>query len=574
MLLTPLRLLSVLLLSAIAAQPTPVTIAALPPAAVAGRGAHVPFTEYEAEAAATNADIIGPERTFTTLAAEASGRRAVRLSRPGHYVEFVLAAPADAITLRYALPDSADGRGLDSRIVLYAEGRRLGALSLTSRYSWQYGAYPFTNTPADGKPHHAYDEARLRLDRDLPAGTRVRLVLEDPVPWLVVDVADFERVGPPLMPPPNALSILAFGADPTGRKDSAGAIDAAIAAGRRAHRPVWIDPGRYRVTRHIVVDQVTLAGAGPWYSVLQGDGVGLYGRKAPHGSHDVHLRDFAILGEVRRRIDKQQTAGVGGAMSRSTLTNLWIQHTKVGVWFDGPMSDITITGLRVLDQAADGLNFHRGVTDALVEDSFVRNSGDDGLAAWSHHAENARIVFRHNTVIAPILANGIALYGGRDLTVEGNLVADTVTEGGGYHLGARFSATPFAGRITFLHNTAVRAGVLDPNWRVGIGALWIYALDRPITGADIRIEDMVLIDSSYEAIQVIGRPITGLAFRHIRIENAGSYALQLQAPGAASFDDVVAAGLGLGGVHDCGSGFTLTRGVGNTGWDTTLCPAP
>ncbi|MDB5451395.1 MAG: coagulation factor 5/8 type domain protein, partial [Phenylobacterium sp.] len=428
----------------------------------------------------------------------------------------------------------------------------------------------------DGRPHHFYDERRLRLGRVLPAGTRVRFVVEkaDGAAWRVLDLADFEMVGPPARRPPHAISILSFGADPAGARDSSEPIAAAIAAGRRSARPVWIDPGVYRVDGHLVVDRVTLAGAGPWYSVLKGRGVGVYGRAAPRGSRHVVLRDFAIIGEVDERVDKARLAGVGGAMSQSTISNLWIQHTKGGLWFDGPMSAIRVRRLRILDQTADGLNFHRDVADAVVEDSFVRNAGDDGLASWSQGKGNRRITFRRNTIIAPVLANGIAAYGGRDITIVGNLVADTVTEGGGLHLGSRFEATPFGGSILLSGNTTVRAGVLDPNWRIGVGALWLYAVDQPITDARIRVEDTDLIDSSYEAIQFTGKPIDGVSVSRVTIDGAGTYAVQLQSSGGATFDHVKARGLGIGGVYDCGSGFELVRAQENDGWDTTLCPAP
>ncbi|MDB5499067.1 MAG: coagulation factor 5/8 type protein [Phenylobacterium sp.] len=551
-------------------------MAALAPQATLGRGARAPFVEYEAENGLTNGEIIGPDRTFTTLAAEASGRRAVRLEGVGGYVEFVLDRPADAVSLRYALPDSPEGRGLEGEIALYADGVRLGALALTSRYGWFYGRYPFTNQPKDGRPHHFYDEARLRLARVLPAGTRVRFVVEkaDGAAWRVLDLADFELVGPPARPPANAISILSFGADPTGNQESSGPFAAAIALGRRTGRPVWIAPGAYRVDGHILVDQVTLVGAGPWHSILKGRGVGVFGHAAPHGSRRVVLRDFAIVGEVDERVDEAKLAGVGGAMSQSTISNLWIQHTKGGLWFDGPMSGIRVRGLRLLDLTADGLNFHRDVSNATVEDTFVRNAGDDGLASWSQGQGNRGITFRRNTIIAPVLANGIAIYGGRDTVVEGNLVADTLTEGGGLHLGSRFKATPFGGKILLARNTAVRAGVMDPNWRTGVGALWLYALDGPIDGARIRVEDTDLIDSSYEAIQFIGKSIRGVSFTRVRIDGAGTYAVQLQSSGGATFAQVKARGLGIGGVYDCSSRFELVRARGNEGWDTTYRPAP
>ena len=85
----------------------------------------------------------------------------------------------------------------------------------------------------------------------------------------------------------------------------------------------------------------------------------------------------------------------------------------------------------IVDQIADALNFHIGVTDSVVSNTFVRNSGDDGLAMWSERVPNAGNMFDRNTVQTPTLANGIAIYGGTDTTVSNNLVADPIREGSG-----------------------------------------------------------------------------------------------------------------------------------------------
>jgi len=548
--------------------PTPATVAALPPEESAGRGAPVAFTEYEAENGETTGMAIGPDRTFGTLAAEASGRRAVRLEREGDAVAFTLAEPADGLTVRYAVPDSPDGRGLDTQLGIYAGERRIGSLPLTSRYAWFYGRYPFTNRPADGRAHHFYDHVRLRLPELLPAGTRVSLRREagDKAAWEVIDLADFERVPPPRAAPPDAVPVVAFGADPSGQHNSAIAFRRAIEEGRRIGKPVWIQPGTYRIDGHLTVDAATLAGAGQWHSVLRGRGIGLYGKRAPGGSNAVVLRDFALIGEVAERDDKAQLAGIGGALSNSRIERLWIQHHKVGMWFDGPMEGLTIRGVTILDETADGINFHRGVTRSSVEDSFIRNTGDDGLAMWSRQDENAGNAFRGNTVIAPVLANGIALYGGRDLEVRDNLVADTLTQGGGIHLGARFGATPFGGAIRIEGNMVARGGSMDPNWKFGVGALWFHALEAPIA-AQVTVRDLRLIDSNEEAIQFLGaNAISGITLDQVAIRGAGGAAFQLQAPGSADAREVTAEGLAGVGVLDDSLGFALADDGGNSGW--------
>jgi hypothetical protein len=417
-----------------------VTRAALDPALVAGRGATVAFAEQEAENAATTGTVIGPDRTAYTLAAEASGRRAVRLA-PGQYVEFTLPGAANAITVRYSIPDAPTGGGITAPLDVTVNSGPRQRMTLTSRYSWLYNQYPFTNDPDAGllhpdwwitecqcvpaattpppliatpfRPMHFYDEQRLRLSRTYPAGATIRLTAGDRAAWTVIDLLDSELVGPPRIRL-IASNVLFFGADPTGQRDSAGAFDRAIAFAQRTRLTVYVPPGTYQVNRHIIVDDVTIEGAGNWYTTIRGrevaldppapdgsvhTGVGFYGK--PGGSSRVHLSGFAIEGDVRERIDTDQVNGIGGALSDSTVDGLYIRHTKVGMWFDGPMTNLRITNNIIVDQIADAINFHTGVTNSLVRNNFVRNTGDDGLAMWSEHVANAGNTFDHNTVQTP-----------------------------------------------------------------------------------------------------------------------------------------------------------------------------
>jgi hypothetical protein len=179
-----------------------VTRAALDPALVAGRGAIVDFAEQEAENATTNGVVIGPDRTAYTLPSEASGRTAVKLT-PGQYVEFTLPKAANAITVRYSLPDAPSGGGITAPLRVAVAGGAPKTMTLTSQYAWLYNQYPFSNDPnADllhpdwwitecacvpnattpppvitkpFRPSHFYDEQRLLLGRAYRAGDRIRL---------------------------------------------------------------------------------------------------------------------------------------------------------------------------------------------------------------------------------------------------------------------------------------------------------------------------------------------------------------------------------------------------------------
>ncbi|MEV4753709.1 discoidin domain-containing protein [Micromonospora sp. NPDC049559] len=578
---------------------TPAEAAGLSPFDIVGRGATVPFVEHEAEEAAYTGTKIGPDRYYGTLPSEASGREAVTLDAVGEYVEFTLTKPANAVTFRYSLPDSPSGTGRDATIDLRANGSLVKTVPVTSRYGWFYGGYPFNNNPGDSNPHHFYDETRTMFGSTLAAGTKVRLQVNSTAqsPSFTIDLADFELVGGPITKPAGVLDVVTdFGADPSGATDSTAKFQAAVDAGRAQGRAVWIPQGTFTLYDHVVVDGVTLRGAGPWYSVLGGRdpvnrkrAAGIYGKYVPGGgysgeirpheangpSRNVTLRDFAIIGDIRERVDEDQVNAIGGAMSNSVVDNVWLQHTKVGAWMDGPMDNFTIRNSRILDQTADGVNFHWGVTNSTVTNTFVRNTGDDALAMWAQNVPNVNNSFTFNTIGVTVLANHLVTYGGRDIKITDNVTADSVTNGGGIHIANRYPGvngpTAVAGTITVARNTLIRNGNSDYNWRFGVGAIWFDALNGPIQGATINITDTDILDSSYAALHWIEGTSSGINLTNVRIDGAGTYALQVQAPSQVSFTNVRATNIAQSvPIHNCvGSGFQITQGAGNSGWYTS-----
>ncbi|MBM2622888.1 discoidin domain-containing protein [Actinoplanes sp. LDG1-06] len=571
--------------------------AGLSPFDVAGRGATVPFVEIEAEKAAHNGTSTGADRTYGKLSSEASGREAVTLDAAGEYVEFTLTKPANAVTFRYSIPDSANGSGRDATLDLRTGSTLIKTVPVTSKYSWYYGYYPFTNNPGDPLPHHFYDEARALFGTTYQAGTKIRLQVSSTAqsPTFTIDLADFELVADPIAKPSGAIDVVAdYGADPTGATDSTAKFQAAVNAGASSGRVVYVPRGNFTLYSHVIVDRVTLAGAGPWYTVLGGRhptqrnlAAGIYGKYTNEGgpSQNVVVRDLAVIGDIRERVDEHQVNAFGGAMSNSTIDNVWMQHTKVGAWMDGPMDRFTIRNSRILDQTADGVNFHIGVTNSTVTNTFVRNTGDDGLAMWAENVPNVGNSFTRNTVVAPILANHLVSYGGRDIVMTDNVVSESVSNGGGIHVGNRYPGvtgpTAVAGTWTLARNTLIRAGNSDYNWNFGIGALWFWGDQGPITGATINVTDTDILDSSYAAIQWIGNQTSGLNLTNVTIAGAGTFALQAQAPASARFTNVRASGIAQSQtVYNCaGSGLQIADGGGNSGWSlaNSYCgpwPAP
>ncbi len=546
-------------------------------AATGGGGASLPYTEVQAENSATNGTVIGPSYTQGQLADEASARKAVTLTS-GQNVTFTTPVATNSIDFRYSIPDSSDGSVYTTSLSLYINGTKQSDFTLTNAYSWYYGSYPFTNTPGSN-PHHFYDEVHRLFATTYPAGTAFKLQVdaEDTASSYTIDFADFEQVGPALTQPSGSVSVTGEGADPSGTNDSTTAFNSAIAAAG-AGGTVWIPPGTYNIPGHISVNNITIAGAGMWYSTVTGTAPGFYGNSAPSPSTNVHLQNFAIFGNVQERCDSCQVNGIGGAMSSSTVSNIWIEHMKVGAWLDGPMNGLTFSGMRIRNTTADGINFHGGVTNSTVTNSDIRNTGDDGIATWADSSigADANDTISSNTVQLQQLANGIAIYGGHDNTVSGNLVVDTgITQGGGIQVGQRFSSTP-VGTTTIANNTMIRDGSLDPNWLFGVGALWFDGSQGAITGP-INVTNALIEQSPYEAIQWVEGTVSGVNLNNVTIAGTGTFALQEQTGGTASATNVTATGVaqanqGNPPSYSCeGTNFTIADNGGNSGISPTQC---
>jgi hypothetical protein len=559
-----------------AVPPSPAAAAA---AVTGGSGANLPYAEVEAENSATTGTVIGPSYTQGQLADEASGRKAVTLQGTGKSVTFTSPVATNSIDFRYSIPDTSSGSVYTAPLSLYVNGTKQADFTLTNAYSWYYGSYPFVNTPGSGNPHHFYDEVHRLFTTTYPAGTTFKLQVdsEDTASSYTIDLADFEQVASALSQPSGSVSVVSEGADSTGVNDATSAFNAAIAAAGSGGT-VWIPPGTYNIPGHISVNNVTIAGAGMWYSTVTGTAPGFYGNSAPNPSTNVHLQNFAIFGNVQERDDSAQVNGIGGAMSSSTVSNIWIEHMKVGAWMDGPMTGLTFSGMRIRDTTADGINFHGGVTNSTVTNSNIRNTGDDGIATWADSGIGADSgdTISNNTVQLQQLANGIAIYGGNNNTVSGNLVVDTgITQGGGIHVGQRFSSTP-VGLTTVSNNTMIRDGSLDPNWQFGVGALWFDGSQGWGPGP-INVTNALIEQSPFEAIQWVEGTITNVNLSNVSIVGTGTFALQEQTGGTASATNVTATGVaqanaGNAPSYSCeGSGFAITDNGGNSGISPAGC---
>ncbi|MFI5736337.1 discoidin domain-containing protein [Kribbella sp. NPDC051587] len=533
-------------------------------------GATLPFTIVEAESAATNGSKIGPSYAQGTLPAEASGRQAVTLNG-GQYVEFTAPGTTNAINVAYSIPDGRTGT-----LAVYVNGQKLSqSLAVTSKYS-----YVDTGWIVGSRTHKLYDHARLQLGQTVNAGAKIKLQVdgENTAGPYTIDVVEFENVAGAAGQPGGSISIVDRGADPNGNNDSTGAIQSAIDSARGSGGTVWIPAGRFKVGGTINPDGVTLRGAGRWYSTLLSSHL----IDRPNGGGNVKLYDFAVIGEVTERNDNSPDNFVNGSLGpNSVVSGLWLQHLKCGLWLTGNNDNLIVENTRFYDMTADGLNLNGTAYNVQVRNNFLRNQGDDALAMWSLHAANRNSTFANNTIVQPNLANGIAIYGGTDITVRDNLVSDTNALGGGIAISNQNFASPFfplAGTITVSGNTLIRTGAMNPNWGQNHphGAIRVDAYDNPIN-ASVRLLNNRLVASPWSAYQFVdgggaGRAVQNVTVDGGSIEGAGTFAFQAETTGSATVSNVVASGIGRAGVYNCAypSGtFGLNRGSGNSGWDST-----
>ncbi|GAA3285804.1 discoidin domain-containing protein [Dactylosporangium vinaceum] len=514
---------------------------------VVGRGAAVPYTEYEAEAASYNGTLVtaDPLRTFghTNFGTESSGRASVRLTGTGQYVEFTATNQSNSIVVRNSVPDSPSGGGQDYTLSLYANGVFVQKLTLSSHFSWLYGTSDDTeslsNSPgADAR--RLFDESHALLSQSYPAGTKFKLQRDsgDNASFYYIDLIDLEQVAPQLSQPAGCTSITQYGAVPNDGLDDTAAIQRAVMDDQNGVIScVWIPAGQWRQEQKILTPDPTrgqfnqkgirnavIKGAGMWYSQLYTttEPQNVTGNiNHPHEGNvgfdiddNVQLSDIAIFGDTTNRKDRGH--GLNGRFGQNTkVSNVWIEHTNVGAWVGRDYSDtpaywnpaigLEFSGMRIRDTYADGINFSNGSRNSKVYNSSFRTTGDDSLAVWSSTYVKDQSVdvghdnhFTNNTIQLPWRANGIAIYGGYGNGAENNLIADTMNYPG-IMLATDHSPIPFSGTTVLANNGLFRCGGVFWGEQQKFGAITLFAPGTDIPGVTIRDTD--ISDSTYDGIQ-------------------------------------------------------------------------
>nr|WP_211344963.1 discoidin domain-containing protein [Rarobacter incanus] len=498
------------------------------------RGADMSYVTYEAEDGELGggAQAVGPNRTVGDLAGEASGRRAVTLDTTGAYVQWTLTEPTDTIVGRFSIPDSADGKGRDGSIDVYADGEFVVRLALTSKYSWQYGdeTNP-TNNPSDGAPRHIYDEAHTYLPRTIPAGATltIKRTEANPLP-VTVDLIDTEMAQFTANPDTSKY------VQPAGftQQDIQAAIDKV--AGSDQYAGVYLPPGDYTVDGTLWVwgRAMDIVGAGPWFTLLHAP-TDQINTNATIGvasaASGTQLRGFSYWGNYVERIDGPGKAINLWDVSDVTIDNVWLEHAVCGFWGTN-IRNVTIQNSRIRNMFADGVNMTNGSTSNTVRNVAARTTGDDSFALFSAtdgvKASQTGNTYENLTALLPWRAAGLAVYGGGNNTFRNIYVADTLAYSGvtvsSENFGYSMDGFGVDGSTVFSAITIERAG--GHFWgSQTFGAIWLYASQEQFQ--NVEMSDITITDPTYAGITVSKNTAANQDIRNVTLTNVTITGAQL-----------------------------------------------
>lgn len=432
-------------------------------------GAKLAYTTYEAEQGKLKNGIVenqsSSKEADRATAREASGQAYVDLPTNAS-VSFIAQAEANALTIRYTVPDGESGK-----VEVKVNNTVIGTLDLSSKSNWQYlDNYTYHpnddikvhDTPAaDRLARFQFDEvSQLFKDAHINKGDTVTITNLDSTP-VGIDLIDLEKAPDAIRQPENSVSITDFGAIANDGSDDYQAFMAAIESAKASKKSVYIPEGQFDFSRPIslyVPDGIKITGAGQWHTKLhflnteaakyddKGYASGGGGITFEPGSKDIDLGNLSMDSNLNSRHDeKANYKGISGTLgTSSSIHDIKIEHFEAGVWIgdyskNKPLNytdGLTISNATIHNNFADGVNFAQGTSNSTVINSNIRGNGDDGLATWSSHHENtnAHVAennhFLNNTVELGWRAAGIGIFGGKGHEVANNLIKDNANWGG------------------------------------------------------------------------------------------------------------------------------------------------
>ena len=470
-------------------------------------GAKMPYTSHEAEnASLENGATIQQSTDMESTAVEATNQTYVELPKKDAAVTFTVTEPANALNVRYTIPDGASGQ-LDVQV----NGSSVGNLDLSSHSAWQYlkGDHEYDQAIDGSSARFRFDETRLLLkDIQLKSGDKISLVKkkDDNVPY-GIDFIELEQAPAPVVQGENSISIVDKGASANDDSDDTSALLAAIDEAKASGKSVYIPEGRFNFDKQVNIeaDNLKISGAGVWHTQLHFTSDQRYGGGIVfgHNSNGIELSNLYMDSNLTSRYNEDaQYKAISGTLGKNShIHDVWVQHFEVGMWIGdydqaGNMKytdGLVVENTRIRNNLADGINFAQGTKNSTVKNSNIRGNGDDGLAIWSSISDGTNAAaeennkFLNNTIEAGWRAAGIGIFGGKGHEISGNLIKD-VFAGAGIRVNTVFAGHNFDHNDTGIKihdNTILRSGTTNDLYNLHRGAIDFQQVRGTIKNVDV-----------------------------------------------------------------------------------------
>lgn len=470
-------------------------------------GAKMPYTSHEAEnATIENGATIQQSTDMESTAVEATNQTYVELPKKDAAVTFNVTEPANALNVRYTIPDGASGQ-LDVQV----NGSSVGNLDLSSHSAWQYlkGDQEYDQAIDGSSARFRFDETRLLLkDIQLKSGDKISLVKkkDDNVPY-GIDFIELEQAPAPVAQGENSISIVDKGASANDDSDDTAALLAAVEEAKASGKSVYIPEGRFNFDKQVNIeaDNLKISGAGVWHTQLHFTSDKRYGGGIVfgHNSNGIELSNLYMDSNLTSRYNEDaQYKAISGTLGKdSKIHDIWVQHFEVGMWIGdydqtGNMKytdGLVVENARIRNNLADGINFAQGTKNSTVKNSNIRGNGDDGLAIWSSISDGTNAAaeennkFLNNTIESGWRAAGIGIFGGKGHEISGNLIKD-VFAGAGIRVNTVFAGHNFDlndSGIKIHDNTILRSGTTNDLYKLHRGAIDFQQVRGTIKNVDV-----------------------------------------------------------------------------------------
>ena len=470
-------------------------------------GAKMPYTTHEAEnATVENGATIQQSTDMESTAVEATNQTFVELPKKDAAVTFNVTEPANALNVRYTIPDGASGQ-LDVQV----NGSSVGNLDLSSHSAWQYlkGDHEYDQAIDGSSARFRFDETRLLLkDIHLKSGDKISLVKkkDDNIPY-GIDFIELEQAPAPVAQSENSISIVDKGASANDDSDDTAALLAAVEEAKASGKSVYIPEGRFNFDKQVNIeaDNLKISGAGVWHTQLHFTSDKRYGGGIVfgHNSNGIELSNLYMDSNLTSRYNEDaQYKAISGTLGKdSKIHDIWVQHFEVGMWIGdydqtGNMKytdGLVVENARIRNNLADGINFAQGTKNSTVKNSNIRGNGDDGLAIWSSISDGTNTAaeennkFLNNTIESGWRAAGIGIFGGKGHEISGNLIKD-VFAGAGIRVNTVFAGHNFDlndSGIKIHDNTILRSGTTNDLYNLHRGAIDFQQVRGTIKNVDI-----------------------------------------------------------------------------------------